>query len=118
MSIPDEGSTIAATKSRSEMWWHEKLEIIMDRCPDGFSLMYNPHADVLLSIKTYLKAIAAELMTEMSEETCAEIIASDRLFHILMVAKHPSGEYSVAHHDLDKALDLCLDILGVQGRNS
>jgi DNA-binding protein Fis len=92
-----------------------KLQRIMNMVKCSLTITVNEHRDRYQTLEKYLSDLDSlddnNNLYDLSKELYHEIIKEDNLIEIIAYKDTPVGSYSVAHHDMEKALDLMLKIL-------
>ena len=94
-----------------------KMLEIVSKCKAEVSIEFNAHKSCYESIEESLTFGDMRPETEIEDpEVLAKMIELDRMIKVQFYPDTPVGFYTVYHHDLDSALDECLEILKGEGK--
>ena len=85
----------------------KKFKEILSLCKCSVMITVNDHRDFYETVEENLK----EKMDEIDEDVFKVMVETDTIVKIQAYPRSPTGFYSVYHYDVDKAVDLMLEIL-------
>lgn len=88
-----------------------KLLNLINACKCSVYVEINDHKSFYEKIKDYLEERFREQLDEIDKDVLDKIYETDNLVYIQFYPDTPIGFYSILHYDLDKALDLALEII-------
>jgi hypothetical protein len=88
----------------------DKLKELLSLCKCGVFVTVNEHRDYYETAERHLEeAKTNECPPEIDDAVRAQMIALDTIIKVQFYPDTPIGSYEVWHHDLDAALDQCLE---------
>lgn len=91
----------------------DKLILLLSRCKCGVSLTVNDHRDVYQTAKQAIEDLESMGHTVDDDDVRAKMIELDTIVDLHFYPDTPVGFYKVLHYDLEMALDIALDALGI-----
>jgi hypothetical protein len=92
----------------------DKLNLLISKSKASVTVSVNGHKDCYLTAAqdiTNSKGDPQSLYEDVSAEVLKEMAKRNEIIYVQFYPRTPVSFYSVAHYDLDMALDECLDIL-------
>jgi hypothetical protein len=89
----------------------DKLLKLINFCKCSVYVEVNDHKSFYESVENYLEERHLECLNETDKDVLDKIYETDNLVYIQFYPNTPIGFYSILHYDLDKALDLALEII-------
>jgi len=90
-----------------------KFKFIMEHCKCSVSLTINDHRDMYESVEYFLDG----RVEGIDKDILNGMIESDTMINCQFYPDTPIGFYSIYHYDLDKCLDICVDIIKKDFKN-
>lgn len=94
----------------------EKLNKILKRCKCGVYLNVNAHRDYYETVRDSInEKIQLDSIEEgdIDKEVLDKMIELDTIIDLQFYPDTPIGSYSIYHYDLEKALDMAIDVLKI-----
>ena len=92
----------------------DKLNLLISKCKASVTVSVNDHKGRYMTAKKVIddsKGDPQSLYEDVSAEVLKEMAKRNEIIYIQFYLRTPVSFYSVAHYDLDMALDECLEIL-------
>lgn len=85
-----------------------KLEVLISLCKNSVSVEANNHRDVYESIEEYIED---SFKKRIDPDVYNTMVNTDTCIEIQFYPRTSVGFYRIYHYDLDKALDMCLEVI-------